>query len=393
MESLTYLFWICGALILYPYIGYPVFLGALSLFSKRNSPGAGPRREAGAKERPRLPSVTMLISAYNEEKVIEEKLDNALALDYPADLLEWIVVSDGSTDRTDAIAGRYSDKGVRLMRYEGRMGKTACLNETMPKIKGDIVVFSDANSLYDKDAVANIVRWFSDPSIGFVTGYTKYRRAGEHEGIRSIGLYAGIEKMTKALESKVGSCVGADGAIFGMRKELFRPLKEYDINDLVLPLSVVRQGYRGILDEHAYCVECSAGDIQGEYQRQTRITNRALRAIFNNADLFNPLNSGIFSMFLFSHKLMKYLVPFFLVGLFLSSTALVGSGTVYTAAFLAQCTFLVIALQSGRKGRTAFSSRIFTVISDFIIINAAVMQGWMKFFRHERFTTWSPTRR
>jgi cellulose synthase/poly-beta-1,6-N-acetylglucosamine synthase-like glycosyltransferase len=393
MTFLIFVFWTCAALTVYAYIGYPFLLGFLSLLPKRKPNRKEDASSPTASERKRQPFVSMLISVYNEEVVIEEKIRNTLALEYPKDRLEVVILSDGSTDRTHEIVRRYAKYGVVLLEYPGRIGKTACLNRTIPNVHGDIVVFSDANSIYPTGAVKNIVEGFSDPSVGFVTGYTKYRRGEEDGGVRSIGLYSRIEKTTKVLESKIGSCVGADGAIFGIRKELYKPLKETDINDLVIPLSIVRQGYRGILREDAYCIECSAGDIAGEYQRQVRITNRSLRAIFSNADMINPLTSGIFSFFLLSHKLMKYLVPFFLVGSFVSSFGLIYSGTIYTVTFAAQCCILAIALVSRRKGNTAFSPRIFAFISDFIIINAAVLQGWLKYMRNERTTTWSPTRR
>jgi cellulose synthase/poly-beta-1,6-N-acetylglucosamine synthase-like glycosyltransferase len=393
MIFLKYVFWTCAALMVYAYIGYPFLLGLLSLFSKRKHNVEENAFSPSTSEQKLPPFVTLLISVYNEEKVIEEKIRNSLALEYPKDRLEVVILSDGSTDRTHEIVRRYAKDGVSLLEYPGRIGKTACLNRTMPDVQGDIVLFSDANSIYPADAVKNIVEGFSDSSVGFVTGYTKYRREGEDESTRSIGLYSRIEKTTKALESKIGSCVGADGAIFGIRKELYKPLKETDINDLVIPLSIVRQGYRGILKENVHCIECSAGDIAGEYQRQVRITNRSLRAIFSNADLINPLNSGIFSFFLVSHKLMKYLVPFFLVGLFVSSFGLIYSGTIYTVTFVAQGCLFAIALGSRRKGTTAFSPKIFTLIRDFMIINAAVLQGWLKYMRNERYTTWSPTRR
>lgn len=393
MTALRLMFWTCAALTVYSYVGYPFLLGFLSIFPIWRRTGKAETFSPSTPERTRLPFVTMLISVYNEEEVIEEKIRNTMALEYPKDLLEVFILSDGSTDRTHEIVRSYAKEGVVLLEYPGRIGKTACLNRTMTNVHGDIVVFSDANSIYPADAVKNIVDGFSDPSVGFVTGYTKYRRGGENEGVRSIGLYSRIEKTTKALESKIGSCVGADGAIFGIRKELYKPLKETDINDLVIPLSIVRQGYRGILKENAHCIERSAGDIAGEYQRQVRITNRSLRAIFSNADLFNPLNGGIFSFFLFSHKLMKFLVPFFLLGWFVSSIGLVNSGSVYTVTFMAQCGFLAIALESRRKGKRIFSPRFFALVSDFMVINMAVMQGWLKYMRNERYTTWSPTRR
>ena len=241
-------------MIIYPYVGYPAVLWLISLFILKKS-----------KEEPvqLLSKVTLLISAYNEEGVIKDKIINSLALSYPKDLLEIVVVSDGSEDRTKDIVEQYGDKGVILRHYEGRIGKTACLNKASPLANGDIIVFSDANSHYDKGAVNNLVRNFSDNNIGFVTGTTKYITNDNENSVESVGLYTKIEKLTKTLESRISSCVGADGAIFAIRKNLYQPLKDYDINDFVIPLNVVKQGYRGILESNAYCIEKTASDIKG----------------------------------------------------------------------------------------------------------------------------------
>ena len=387
-----YAFWACGSLVLYPYAGYPVFLWFLSRWGRRKS-SARERTGLPPKENGELPLVTMLISVYNEENVIDEKIRNTLNIVYPESLLEIVVISDGSTDQTEAIVSRYGDRGIRLMRYEGRIGKTACLNRTIPHAKGEILLFSDADSMYHKEAIRNIAETFSDPEIGCVTGYTRYRRDGKGEGTRSIGLYALMELMAKRLESSLGSCVGADGAIFAIRKDLYTPLEDDDINDLVIPLSVVRQRFRCVLDEKAWCTERGAGDIREEYHRQTRITNRALRAIFRNADLFNPFRAGIYAWFLVSHKLMKYLVPFFLIGFFSSNIFLARSGIFYATVLIVQSAFIAAAIVSGRNRNTVFSIRAFSIGIDFLLINAAVLQGWWRYFRNERFTTWSPTRR
>lgn len=212
MEIIELIFWISLAAILYTYIGYPFVLWILSFF-KRKTPNV-----------PLLnyqPKVSLLISAYNEEWIIRDKVINALSLEYPKDKLEIIVVSDASEDNTDKYVREFSTNGVRVIRQEERRGKTAALNLAVPETKGEIIIFSDANSFYDKKSISKLVSHFADPNIGLVSGSTKYFSAQGDRIMESANLYTRLERVTKRLESRLGSCVGADGAIFAIRKELY----------------------------------------------------------------------------------------------------------------------------------------------------------------------------
>jgi cellulose synthase/poly-beta-1,6-N-acetylglucosamine synthase-like glycosyltransferase len=293
------------------------------------------KSESSSETLKELPSVSLLISAYNEEKVIGDKIKNSLALNYPGDLLEIVVISDGSTDRTKEIVRQYSDQGVILRSYEGRIGKTACLNQAVPLAKGDIVVFSDANSKYDKNAIKELVRHFADEQIGFVTGTTEYVSGDGSNALSPINMYSKLEALVKRLESKISSCVGADGAIFAIRKKLFQALENSDINDLVIPLKVIKQGYKGILEEKAFCIGNSANGQKGEFKRQERISNRTIRAIFHNQDMLNPINSRLFAFELFSHKLTRFFVPYFLIILLVTNILLAGEGLIYNLVLAA----------------------------------------------------------
>lgn len=340
-----------------------------------------------------LPKVTLLISAYNEEAVIKDKILNSLALNYLKGMIEIVVVSDGSEDRTKDIVEQYRERGIILRHYDGRIGKTACLNKAVQLARGDIIVFSDANSNYDKEAVNIMVTNFVDESIGFVTGTTKYITNKYSGSIESVGLYSRIEKLTKTLESKISSCVGCDGAIFAIRKNLYQSLKEYDINDFVIPLNVVKQGYRGILDGNAFCNEKTASDIKGEFNRQVRITNRTIRAIFNNVVLMNPFRHGFFSFELFSHKLCKFLVPFFMLALFFTNIILTTQGLLYIIILILQICSYLIALfkyyERHFKGLSSLASAAHT----FITVNLAILLGWLKYLKGETYTTWSTGRK
>jgi cellulose synthase/poly-beta-1,6-N-acetylglucosamine synthase-like glycosyltransferase len=380
---MLFLFWISLFAIFYAYVGYPLLLFFISIFFKS---------ESSSETLKELPSVSLLISVYNEEKVIGDKIENSLALNYPGELLEIVVISDSSDDRTDEIVSRCVDRGVILRSYPGRIGKTACLNKAVPIAKGDIIVFSDANSKYERNAIRELVKHFSDERIGFVTGHTQYVSETDREKVLPIGVYSRIERLTKKLESVISSCIGADGAIFAIRKELYEPLSDSDINDFVIPLQIIRKGFRGVIEEKAICVEETAKGTKGEYDRQVRITNRTIRALFQNADMLNPLKYGFFSFELFSHKLLKFLTPYFVIALFTANIFLLIDGTFYLMTFIGQILFYSLAaLGYIRKYRKGISKLIF-FSETFAMANLAILMGWMNFIKGETFVTWTKDR-
>ena len=385
MIGIAVTFWVSLLAISYAYVGYPAILWLVSRFG-----GLGEKSPAG--QGTQLPSVTLIVSAYNEETVIGEKIENALSLDYPRELLEIVIVSDGSTDRTGEIVLKFAHQGTVLRHYEGRIGKTACLNRALPLAKGEIIVFSDANSTYEKSALKALVHPFQRSTVGFVTGWTKYG-SGEGPAADSLGLYSRLELITKELESRLGSCIGADGAIFAIRKELYLPLKDYDINDFVIPLSINERAYRGVLQREAICFEKDAGSAKGEFQRQVRITNRTIRAIMNYRQLLNPFRFGLLSFELFSHKVCKFLVPLFMVALLVTNLILAERGGFFLMAFIAQGIFYVAASAASFVPKGSLLSPMVEAARTFVVVNAAIALAWVKYLQGETYTTWSPTKR
>lgn len=386
MSIIKFLFWFSGFMIFYSYPGYLIVLWLISFFKSH--------KDNNKKSLDQLePKVSLLISAYNEEAVIEDKILNSLALNYRKDLLEIVVVSDSSDDRTNDIVTRYTDKGVVLRHYEGRIGKTACLNKAVPLAKGDVIIFTDANSRYDKDVIKELVRHFADDSVGFVTGITKYIVKDGDRAIDSIDVYSLIEERTKLLESKINSCVGADGAIFAIRKHLYQPLNDYDINDFVIPLNIIKQGFRGILTNKALCIEEAATGTKDEFKRQVRITNRTIRAIFNNINLLNTFKFGFFSFELLSHKISKLFVPFFMMILFVSNLILISQGKVYSVVLMGQLICYLTALLKYRGYSINGLTRIFSTFYTFITVNLAILWGWIEYLKGKTYTTWSPMQR
>ena len=377
------LFWISVLMIFYAYLGYPILLWIISGFKNSQRKTELKRFE---------PKVSLLISVYNEESVIEDKILNSLTLDYPKNLFEIVVISDGSNDRTHAIAAGYASKGVFLRHYEGRSGKTACLNKAVPLAKGDIIVFSDANSKYDKAAIKRLVNNFIDETIGFVTGTTKYISNDGERILDSIGVYSRIEQFTKRLESNIGSCVGADGAIFAIRKHLYRSLKDFDINDFVVPLNVIKQRFRGVFEEEAFCMEKTAKSTKGEFNRQVRITNRTIRAIVNNRKLFNPFEFGIFSFQLLSHKVCKLMVPFFMLLFFFTNLLLIRDSFLYIFILGIQVFVYLASMLKDLWQRSKGINRLISMFHTFTIINMAILWGWVKYLKGETYVTWTTTR-
>jgi len=344
------------------------------------------------KRRPITPDVTLIISAYNEEDVIDEKIRNSLAIDYPHENLEIMVVSDASTDRTEEIARRYKDQGVLTIRIEGRVGKTSCLNIAVPMAKGQIVIFSDANSLYPGQSISRIVENFADESVGCVTGYTKYISKKGDTVVDSLSVYSLLEKFTKELETSLGSCVGADGAIFAIRKRLYEPLGEADINDFVIPLRIIARGYRIVIESEAFCFEETAKDPAREFSRQVRITNRTLRAIFSNRHLLNGKGMRLFYFELVSHKMFKFLVPFFMAAILLSNMFLTGRKWYYATSLLLQGCFYAFSTPWASKLRDSNIEKAASLCRTFVVVNLAILKGWITFLKGERFNVWKSAR-
>jgi cellulose synthase/poly-beta-1,6-N-acetylglucosamine synthase-like glycosyltransferase len=370
------LFTLSLLLFTYPYIFYPAIVFFLSKIIAHDWAQADLK-----------PTVSVIISAFNEEKVIEKKVLNTLELDYPEELIQIIVSSDGSTDSTNEIVSRFTfDPRVALLAFPQRLGKTACLNQTVPHTKGDIILFTDANSMLPANVLSVVVRNFADKNIGLVTGWTKYMSKGGEE---ASGIYSRLEQFIKDRESRVSSCVGADGAIFALRRKLYKPLKPSDINDFVIPLQVVSSGCRVVLDPEVYCLEDSAEDEIKEFNRQVRITNRTLQAIFSNMPLLNPAKFGFFSFFLLSHKLIRFLAPFSFIGMLMAGA--LSTGVAVPLSFLFLVTISILGLGMARF--LSFSeSRWTKLCSSLLITLSAQLLGWCRFLLGMSDNMWTPQR-
>ena len=372
------LFALSAGLLAYVAVGYPLLLMAIVRLR-----GERPIRRADA-----TPPLTLLISAYNERAVIRSKLENALSLDYPRDRLEIVVVSDASTDGTDAIVAEFASHGVTLVRQPERRGKTAGLNAVVPAARGEVIVFSDANALYEHDALRMLVRNLADPEVGCVTGEARYRPGGRRTADVGEGVYWNLELNLKRLETGVGSTVGGDGAIYAIRRELWQPLPAAAINDFLNPLQIVAAGWRSVYEPKAVCYESAAGVTRAEYRRRVRIVSRSWRAVFQAPAALNPFRVGFFAVSLVSHKVLRWFAPVLLLVACASGGALLWP---YVAQHLVQVGVLaLIAVLAGlvfppvRRG--------FALAGYFATLGAASIVGLVRGTLNRVSGIWAPPR-
>lgn len=375
-------FWLCLGLVIYVYAGYPACAFLLALILRRDV------RRADIE-----PRVAVITSAFNEEREIERTVLNKLSQDYPADRLEVIVISDGSTDRTDEIvralaagsAGR-----LRLLRQEPRQGKTQALNMAMRHAAADIVVFADANSIYAPTTVRSLVRNFSDPSVGYATGRMAYTNpAGTAVGEGS-GSYMSYENLLRKLETRLGSIVGVDGGVDAIRRELYAPMRADQLPDFVLPLTVVERGKRVVYDPDAVVYEPALSDATEEFRMRVRVSLRALWALHDMRSLLNPLRYPLFAWQLISHKLLRYLAFLPLAGLLVFNALLFVQHGSYGEFLILQIAAYALAAIGYLFRRSGTGMSKLLVPYYFVVLNVACVVAFWKFLGGQKMVVWNP---
>ena len=376
------LFWASAAALAYTYAGYPLLVWAVS----RLRPRALAR---GACE----PTVSVVVTAYNEERDLAAKLANTLALDYDPRKLEVIVASDCSTDRTDEIARSFAARGVRLHRQPERLGKTAAQNAAVELARGEVVLFSDATTLYEPDVLRAMVPNFADPSVGCVAGHLVYvdpARTGTGRGARS---YWGYETFLRRHESRACSLIGAPGCLYAVRRAAYVPLYHEACSDFIIATKMVEQGLRAVYEPRAVCTEETNSRAGKEFGMRVRIIAQTLTDLWRHRAMLNPLRGGFYAVQLLSHKVMRYLAPFFLIVCFASSLLLAPGSRFWAAVAAAQLGFYATAAAVMRLEKFGVRPpRLLALPQYFVLANAAALVAFYKFARGERYARWEPIR-
>ena len=370
--------------LFYVYFGYPILLKLLTAIKRP------PQETIDSNYRP---SITLIVSCFNEADVIKKKLENSLAIDYPKDKFKILVVSDGSEDATDDIAKSFADSGVYLIRQEGRLGKTSAINMAMETIETEIVVFSDANAMYEPDSVRKLTARFTDEEVGYVVGAALYTDGNANAAADSENKYWKYELSIKDMESQLSSVVGGDGAIYAIRRSLYIPLDAKDINDFVNPLQIIAQGYRGVFEKQAIAYEETAGDFAKEAKRKQRIVNRSFRGLMKMKTILNPFKYGLFSLQVISHKLLRWFIPVFISVFALGSLYLSYKEIIfYQVITVLGIAFLFLAQLGFIRSDKNNLHAIFYIPYYFIMVNYYSLKGIITAMAGNIQVTWSTPR-
>ncbi len=382
-------FWGAIAIAAWTYLLFPACLWLRARLLSR------PHRSADADM-----SVSLLICAYNEEASIAGRLENALALDYPRDRLELIVASDGSTDATNAIVRSFEPRGVRLLALP-RQGKIPALNAAVASARGDVLVFSDANSIYERDALCALLRPFADPSVGGVAGDQRYLRGGAlPDGGEGERAYWDLDRLLKRWQSAAGSVTSSTGAIHAIRRELFRSVPPGVTDDFWVSTNVVAQGRRLVFAQDAAAWEPATPASGSEFRRKVRVITRGLRGVWLMRELLNPFRHGFYSVQLFSHKVLRRLAIVPMAAILLATPWLWNAGPFYRAAALAQGVFYLAALlggllpplEAGAPGWARRLAKLIALPTFFCMANAAAGIAAWNVARGRRIDSWEPQR-
>ena len=377
MSTFIIIFWSAWGLILYTYCLFPLVLGCLA--SGRKSACEAP--EPGDVE---LPRVAMVVAAYNEAHVISDKLQNTWNLDYPQDRFHILVGSDGSSDETSRILNDCKDGRLKAACFDQRRGKISVLNDLMREVDADIVVMSDANTMYAADAIKKLVCHFSDPLIGCVSGVLSFEQDG---GVSGEGLYWKYETWIKRNESRFGFLIGCNGGIFAIRRDLFEPLPASTIvEDFVLSMRILEHGHRVIMEPQAHGVEPACPSAKAEMIRKIRIGAGNWQALSLNRALLHP-RYGLRAFAFWGHKVLRWMVPLFFIVSVVACVPLL-TFNLYRIALTCQIGGAVLAAFASSPGIGKRLPRFTRPISYFFLMNYALLRGFFRYLFGTQRVTW-----
>jgi cellulose synthase/poly-beta-1,6-N-acetylglucosamine synthase-like glycosyltransferase len=380
MLFVVILFWSCCLLLTYVYVFYPALVSGLA--ARFGTPA---RRGTG------LPPVTIIVAVYNEEKCIRVKLDNLAELNYPRELVEVIVASDASSDSTDTIASSYDRLPVRVLRVEGRQGKTACQNAAASSAEGEVLIFTDATTRLDADAARRLVENFADAAVGCVAGRLAY--VTDTENLTGSGgrAYWDYEVRLRAGESLLGSLVGVSGCLYAVRRSAYRHIHPHLISDFVITMRMREQGLRTVLAPDAICFEATLDRGHEELAMRIRVAARSINALVAEWRFLNPARYRLFAWQLWSHKVLRYASPLIWLTAIGANIALAGQ-TPYLVLLLMQIALIAAGAIGGLLQQSGYKLGLLAQPYYFLLTNVASLIATLRFLQGKRMVTWTPVR-
>lgn len=383
------LFWICLFIIVYTFIGYGIVLYLIILIKRMIS---------GKPQMPQLsdyPTVTLIVAAYNEEHFIEQKIANTLALNYPKDKIQFVFVTDGSSDQTPDIVAKYPQ--IQLMHSPERKGKINAVHRAMQKVNTDITIFTDANTFLNSDAVVNICRHYTDASVGAVSGEKRVHIDEKSDATAGEGFYWKYESKLKTWDAELYSVVGAAGELFSIRTNLYVPVPaDTVLDDFMISLLIAEKGYRIAYEPQAYATETSSENIKEELKRKIRIAAGGIQSILRLKSLMNPFRFPVLSFQYISHRVLRWTItPFcMMAALFLNAViALQSHSLLYSLLLFMQCSFYMLALLGWLLESRQMRVKLLFIPYYFCMMNYAVLAGIYRYCFKTQSAVWEKAKR
>lgn len=369
-------FWLSLILLFYTFIGYPVLLLMAAIFYHNR-----------VKKSYITPKITIVVTVHNEVSNIENRINNLLSQNYPKDLLSILVVSDGSQDNTVDIARGFDPRCVQIMEIKERVGKAEALNRAIPLCRTDIVILADARQRFDENAVKELVANFSDERVGAVSGELCFETADKTGVGEGLDFYWKYDKFLRKNESKLYSTVGATGAIYAIRKSLFKPIdSDVLLDDVMIPMNIVMQGYRCIFEPKAKAYDVISSTQEEEERRKIRTIAGNFQMFFRYGNLLNPLKNPVWFQ-AFSHKFLRIIAPFFIVTLFIFNV-LLAKNNILLAALGFQAVFYLCALSGYFTRKKKHQSKIFAIPYGFLMLNIFTIMASLEFIFRKPLNIW-----
>lgn len=384
------LFWISLFIVFYTFLGYGIFLYILVRLRRMFK---GPRKAPDLNQN--MPSLTLVVAAYNEEYLIEEKIQNTLGLNYPADKLTLLFVTDGSTDSTPERIANYAQ--IKLMHAAGRNGKIMAIHRAMREVNSDVVVYTDANTFLNKDALLLIARHYADPTVGAVSGEKRVMQDAVSDATAGEGFYWKYESTLKKWDSELYSVVGAAGELFSVRRSLYKDVEPDTIlDDFMISMLIAQDGYRIIYEPDAYASELSSDNIKEELKRKVRIAAGGIQSILRLKKLILPFDHPLLWFQYISHRVLRWTItPFLMILVFVLNMVLcfVSDGLIYPLLLSGQILFYGAALAGWVLQTRMIKVKALFVPYYFCVMNYAVIAGINRYFRGSQSAAWEKSKR